>query len=75
MRRGLLVAIAGLVGGTLVALAAMRLLRSLTFGIEPNDPITFVSVLFLLGLVAISATYFPSRSAARIDPMKALRSE
>ena len=75
MRRGLTVATAGLAGGTAVALAAARLLRSLTFGIEPHDPLTFALVLLLLAMVAISATYLPSRSAARIDPMTALRSE
>ncbi len=75
MKRGLAVAAGGLSAGTLVALGAARLLRSLTFGIEPNDPLTFASVLLLLALVALSATYLPSRSAARIDPMTALRSE
>jgi ABC-type antimicrobial peptide transport system permease subunit len=35
----------------------------------------FASVLILLALVALSATYLPSRSAARIDPMTALRSD
>jgi putative ABC transport system permease protein len=75
MKRGLAVALVGLAAGTVVSLGAARLLRSLTFGIEPNDPVTFASVLLLLALVALSATYLPSRSAARIDPMTALRSE
>jgi len=75
MKRGLAVAAAGLAGGTVLALGAARLLRSLTFGIEPHDPVTFMLVLLLLAVVAISATYVPSRGAARIDPMTALRSE
>ena len=51
------------------------MMNSLLFGVKPNDPITFFSVLALLLLAALSACIFPARRAMRIDPMTALRTE
>jgi putative ABC transport system permease protein len=73
VRQGLVLAVAGVVVGMVVSLAAARTLRSMMFGITAHDPITFAVVGALLAIVAIVASYVPARRATRIDPLVALR--
>jgi ABC-type antimicrobial peptide transport system permease subunit len=65
----------GLAVGIPVALVLTRLLSNLLFGVRPSDPITFAGVAILLALVAMAASYVPTRRAMRVDPMVALRHE
>jgi ABC-type lipoprotein release transport system permease subunit len=53
----------------------MRLMSSLLFNVNPVDPVTYGLV--SLGLVATAwlASYLPSRRAATVDPVEALRAE
>ena len=67
-----LIGIACGVGG---ALACMRLLRSMLYGVSPDDPITIVAGMALLMAVAVAATWVPARRAAAVQPMEALRHE
>jgi putative ABC transport system permease protein len=75
LRQGLTVALAGAAIGVAGALALSRVMRSLLFGVQGSDPLTFAAVSLLLGGVALVATYLPARRAARIDPMVSLRTE
>ncbi len=50
-----------------------RLVSSMLFGVQPNDPYTFAGVVLLLTGVALLACFIPARRAARTDPMAALR--
>jgi putative ABC transport system permease protein len=74
VRQGLVLAIAGVGLGLVVALAATRVLSSLLYAVGARDPFTFVTVAALLLLVAIAAAAIPARRAAQLDPLDALRS-
>jgi putative ABC transport system permease protein len=65
----------GLVIGAAASLASTRLLRSQLFGVETADPLSYVAVALVLGLVAFVACYIPARRAAGVDPIVALRQE
>ncbi|HEY6384549.1 MAG TPA: ABC transporter permease [Candidatus Acidoferrum sp.] len=73
--KGMTLAVSGVVIGLAAALVLTRLMRSLLFGISAADPATFGAISLLLTLVALLATYFPARRAARIEPILCLRSE
>jgi ABC-type antimicrobial peptide transport system permease subunit len=65
----------GITLGTAGALLLSRTMRSLLYGVTPNDPTTLVTVAALLAVVAALASYLPTRRATRIDPAVALRAE
>jgi predicted permease len=75
LRESLVVAAIGVGVGLPLALMTSRLLRSMLFGVGPNDPLTFVGALVAVIVVALAASLIPARRAASIDPMKALRAE
>jgi predicted permease len=73
--RGGGLALIGVGIGALVALALMRWMQSLLFGVTATDPMTFVATAGLLCVVGLMACYVPARRAMRVDPMVALRHE
>jgi predicted permease len=65
----------GLLIGSVCAFAMTRLMSAWLFGVEPNDPVTFVAVPLFLLAVACCACIVPAWSATRIDPVQTLRQE
>jgi predicted permease len=75
LRQGFVLAGMGVVLGLAAAFGLTRLMESLLYGVEPADPLTFVSVALALALVALLASWLPARRAARTDPLEAIRWE
>jgi len=75
LRQGVWIISGGVAAGVLLALAISRLVGNFISGVSPYDPLTYVSVTAVLGIVALLACYFPARRATRVDPMIALRYE
>jgi putative ABC transport system permease protein len=67
--------LAGLAFGLVVSAGAGDLLRSLLFGIEPLDGATYVSVMLVISIIVVAASYLPARRAASVDPLQTLRCE
>ena len=75
LRQGLGLAGLGVLLGAAGSLALNRLLSSMLFGVEPNDPLTLIAVAAILLTVAGSACAVPALRAARTQPVTALRYE
>jgi putative ABC transport system permease protein len=75
LRHGLIIVAVGIGAGIAGAVAAGQSLASLVFGVTVTDPVTLGTVAALLTIVTLLACYLPARSATRLDPMTALRSE
>jgi len=73
LRMGGELVITGLAVGVVASLFATRLLRSQLFGVSETDPLAYAAVAAVLGLVALLACYLPSRRAAAVEPLVALR--
>lgn len=65
----------GAVIGLAVAVALAPRAQALLFQVSPYDPVTLVTVLAAVLLIAIIAAILPARRAALLDPVTALRSE
>ena len=75
LQQGLVLVVAGIVSGVVLAWAVTRLMVTLLIGVSPTDALTFVGATLLLGGIGIWACYTPSRRAMNLDPMVALRYE
>jgi predicted permease len=72
---GMKPALLGVGIGIVAALALGRVVASLVYQVKPSDPITFIAVAILLGLIALIACLVPAYRASRVDPVVALRNE
>ena len=72
---GMKLVVSGLVVGLVVAAGLAQLLSRLLYGVPALDPLTFVGVPVVLGIVALAASWIPARRVIRISPVGALRSE
>jgi putative ABC transport system permease protein len=75
VRQAMLLAGIGIVFGLAAAYSVTRLMATMLYDVKQRDPLVFGSVAFLLGAVALLASYLPARRAVRIDPLVALRYE
>jgi predicted permease len=75
VRQGLLLSGIGVACGLAAALAVLRLMSSLLFHVSPIDPVTYGVVCAGLVATASLASYLPSRRAAAVNPVEALRAE
>jgi putative ABC transport system permease protein len=73
--RGQLIAVAGVLGGVILAYSAGRILAGTLYEVRAADPLILASSTLLVASVAALATVLPARRAARIDPVVALRAE
>jgi putative ABC transport system permease protein len=71
--QGMKLAALGVAIGLAIAFGLTRLLKSLLFGVQAGDPLTFAAVVLILSAVAAVACYVPARRAAAVEPVEALR--
>jgi putative ABC transport system permease protein len=65
----------GLAAGTVVSLAANRLLRSQLYGVQPDDLRLYLASLLVLLAPLLVAILRPAIRAGKTEPMEALRTE
>ena len=75
VRSGLTIVAAGVAGGLAAGALLVQSLSKILFGVQPSDPLTFAVVPIFLVLAAAVACAAPARRAARIDPLRALRTD
>jgi predicted permease len=75
VRHGLGLAGIGIGCGLAAAFATMRLMSSLLFNVSPVDPATYAAITVVIVAITYLACYFPSRRAAAVEPVTALRAE
>jgi predicted permease len=72
---GVILTAAGVLVGLVASLGGARIIAKLLYNVKSSDPVTFVGVALLLGVVAACASYIPARRAARVDPLVAMRGD
>ena len=75
LKEGLALAGLGLALGLATAATGSSLLTHHAMSMQPNDPVVYLAVAALLGIVALAASYVPARRASKIDPLIAIRQE
>jgi hypothetical protein len=75
LKEGLAITGIGLVLGAIGAVLSTDLLAAYLFGVDPLDSWTFAAVAILMLGTALLACLVPAVRAARIDPVRALRTE
>ncbi len=75
VRQGVGMCGAGLIGGFAGALLLSGLMKSLLFGVNSGDPLTYAIAASGLLVAALVGSYLPARRATKVDPVDALRAE
>ena len=72
---GVVLVACGMLIGLPATLGLGRFVEGVSHGVRPSDPATLAAVVVVLAVVALLASWAPARTAARVDPMTALRQE
>ncbi len=75
LTEALWVTLIGIVVGLAVGFGLTRFLRTMLFGLQPDDPLAMISAALLLVVVSLIAAFIPALRASRLEPMQALRHE
>ena len=75
LRQGMRLLGFGLLLGFVGAFALSRVIRSLLFSVNANDPLIYGAVSLVLACAALFACWIPARRASRVNPMITLRAE
>ena len=73
VKQGFIIILTGVVVGVAAAMASTRAMTSLLYDVSGNDPGIFLTVCVVLASVALLASLIPTRRAARVDPLIALK--
>ena len=75
LRQGLLVSVAGLVVGCLLAAIAVRAIAGALYGVSSSDPVSWLTASAVLLAASALAHLVPAWRAVRVDPCEALRTD
>jgi predicted permease len=75
LREATWIGLVGVTCGIGATVLTTRMVKSLLYGLQPNDPVVLAGSAMLLTLVGLAATWAPARRAAALEPMQALRHE
>ena len=73
--QGARLAVYGIAAGLLGAVVLTRWMATMLYDVQPTDAWTFTLISVLLAVVALGASFVPSRRAMALDPLTALRHE
>ncbi|MEW6305737.1 MAG: ABC transporter permease [Verrucomicrobiota bacterium] len=65
----------GIIAGLIASYWLTRFIESQLFQVSPTEPVVYTAVVLFLLAIALLAAFLPARSAAKIEPMTALRYE
>ena len=71
----LALAVTGIAIGIAGALISTQAIAAFLYDVTPRDPLTLACVGLALAATALAAGYLPARRAARINPLRAIRTE
>ena len=75
LRRAALLTGIGVTLGIVLAAGMARLSANLIFGVQPYDPVVFISITAAIVVITLLVSWGPARRAALVDPMRTLRTE
>ena len=75
VRRGAVIAGAGIGIGVVASLLLTRVLESMLNDVKPTDPAVFLGNAAIVLAVSMAACYLPARWAGRVDPAVVLRND